>query len=107
MTTGISIPTRIEAVHKRLGKARAIVDLKLIEQLEEDVYIVYSQSPNGGHYTIDTTGCECPDVKYAGDTTAGWCKHKLAVELFKETYTDTVSEERGKTDIEGLYPPEH
>ena len=76
--------TRIEAVHARLPKARALVDLGMVEKIADDIYIVYSQSPNGGHYTVDATGCECPDVQYAGDTTGGFCKHKLATRIYEE-----------------------
>ncbi len=76
--------TRIEAVHARLPKARAIVDLELVEKLSDGSYIVHSQRMNGDFYSVDQTGCNCPDVQYAGDTTGGFCKHKLATKIWEE-----------------------
>ena len=76
--------TRIEAVHARLPRARAIVDMELVEALPDGSYVVHSQRMNGDYYTVDQTGCNCPDVQYAGDTTGGFCKHKLATRIYQE-----------------------
>ena len=86
--TAATIPRRIEAVHKRLQKAYALVDLELVESLDDGSYIVQSESGRG-YYTIDDSGCTCPDVAYNSDDTGGWCKHRLAAELYRQAQTDT------------------
>ena len=82
MTTAFE--TRVHAVHKRLGNARVIVDMHLVESLPDGSYIVHSQRINGDYYIVDQTGCNCPDIQYAGDTTGGFCKHKLATRIYEE-----------------------
>jgi hypothetical protein len=82
MTT-TSVISKIDAVHARLERARAIVDAGLVEDLGNGVFIVSSQRGRE-HYTIDEHGCNCPDVQNRYELTNGWCKHRLAVAIVKE-----------------------
>lgn len=101
-----NIISKIEALSQRLERAREIVESGLVEDIGGGIYIVLSQRGKE-HYTVDPHGCECADCFQRFDLTKGYCKHRLAVELFKEAQTEskTLSPEEFKETVESLYGP--
>jgi hypothetical protein len=80
----ISPIKQIESLYQRLEKARSIVAAGKVHPITgtTDHYVV--EASNGNHYLVNAV-CTCVDAQQRGDIHHGWCKHKLAVELFKET----------------------
>ena len=83
MTT-ISPVTQIEELSKRLERAREIVaEGRVVPVLGKDnQYVV--RACKGGYYLVNGE-CTCRDAQYRSEVHKGWCKHMLAVELYKET----------------------
>jgi hypothetical protein len=81
---GISPIQQIESLYARLGKARAIASAGKVHPIVgvNEHYVV--ESSKGGYYLINGE-CTCVDAQQRTDLHHGWCKHKLAVELCKET----------------------
>lgn len=81
---------QIEQLCCRLEKARQIVaDGKVHRVLgHQDAYVVEAKD---GFYYINGI-CSCPDAQHRTDIHHGYCKHKLAVELFKESTADSTPE---------------
>jgi hypothetical protein len=72
----------IESLYQRLEKAKEIVQQGKVHPIVgmDDHFIVQG---NAGYYLINAI-CTCADAQERTDIHHGWCKHKLAVELFKE-----------------------
>jgi hypothetical protein len=49
----------------------------------EDHYAVECSRIDSGMYLVNGT-CTCVDAQQRTDLHHGWCKHKLAVEIYKE-----------------------
>ena len=83
MTT-ISAVTQIEELSKRLDRAREIVGQDRLAPVvgKEGHYVV--QACRGGYYLVNGE-CTCRDAQYRSKVHKGWCKHMLAVEVYKET----------------------
>ena len=83
MTT-ISPVTQIEELSKRLERAREIVGQDRVSPVvgKDGQYVV--QACKGGYYLVNGE-CTCRDAQYRSEVHKGWCKHMLAVELYKET----------------------
>ena len=79
----VSPVQQIESLYKRLEKAREIATQGKVHPIigKEGHFVV--QSSTGGFYLVNDT-CGCPDATNRADTHKGWCKHKLAVEIYKE-----------------------
>jgi hypothetical protein len=89
MTTNIA-PTispvqQIESFYARLEKARIITASGKVHPIVglDEHYVV--ESSNGDFYLVNGT-CTCVDAQQRTDLHHDWCKHKLAVELCKETH---------------------
>ena len=82
MTT-VSAVTQIEELSKRLDRAREIVEEGHVSPVvgKEGQYVV--QACKGGYYLVNGQ-CTCQDAQYRSEVHKGWCKHMLAVELYKE-----------------------
>ena len=84
-----SAPTAIdtiEALYKRLERARQLIENDSISQILglENHYTVASSAEDGS-YLVNGT-CSCPDAQYRSKLTNGICKHKLAVILYQESH---------------------
>ena len=83
MTT-ISPVTQIEELSKRLERARELVGQDRVAPVvgKNGQYVV--QACKGGYYLVNGE-CTCRDAQYRSEVHKGWCKHMLAVELYKES----------------------
>ena len=84
MTTQTAI-SPIEALNVRLEKARSIVSEGKVHPIVgmEGHYAVECSRMDGSMYLVNGT-CTCVDAQQRVDVHHGWCKHRLAVELYKE-----------------------
>ena len=80
--------TQIEALAERLEKARALVGQ--VSPTDKEVYDV--ASGDGRHYLVNGQ-CNCPDARYRRDLHKGYCKHRLAVYLYREAEDASDAEE--------------
>ena len=71
---------QIESLYQRLERARQLAVHPIVGQ--EGHYAV--EASKGGFYLVNG-GCSCQDAQHRIELHHGWCKHKLAVELFKES----------------------
>lgn len=77
--------SQIEALSKRLEKARDIVARGAIRPIiGKPGHYAVDASDGRGFYLVNGE-CTCEDARRSADLTRGWCKHRLAVELHKET----------------------
>jgi hypothetical protein len=108
---------QIEALNKRLENAMKLFESCKVHTILNmpDHYAV--ESGKAGAFWMVNGSCGCPDATERTDLHKGWCKHKLAVELFKEAQAKAATEEKPKgkskptpeelkESIEGLYPPD-
>ncbi len=81
--TAVSAVTQIEELSKRLERAREIVGERKVSPVvgKEYHYIVEGKD---GYYLVNGE-CTCRDAQYRSEVHKGWCKHMLAVELYKES----------------------
>jgi hypothetical protein len=81
---GISPIQQIESLYARLEKARVIAASGKVHPIVgmDEHYAV--ESGKGDFYLVNGT-CTCVDAQQRADLHHGWCKHKLSVELYKET----------------------
>jgi hypothetical protein len=102
-TPSISPVQQIEVLHQRLVKAREIVAAGKVHPIVglEAHYTV--EASKGGFYLVNGE-CTCPDAQERADIHWGWCKHKLAVELFKETPKAKTPEASKKASRNGSSP---
>ena len=89
-----TIIERIEAQFERLQKAREIVAKQGVHVLlgvDEDTTGDFGGRPKTCHAVDSSSGsgqyfvngsCGCPDAKERADLHEGWCKHRLAVQLW-------------------------
>jgi hypothetical protein len=119
MTTTNGTPTispvkQIEALNQRLEKARDIYFSGKVHPIVgmEGHYAVECSRIDDGMYLVNGL-CTCIDAQQRIDVHHGWCKHKLAVELFREQHNpnpETPQEPASagfpETDqsLEDLYP---
>jgi hypothetical protein len=117
MTTTNGTPTispvkQIEALNQRLEKAREIVAAGKVHPIVgmEGHYAVECSRIDDGMYLVNGI-CTCLDAQQRTDLHHGWCKHKLAVELFREQQASDpkvskpIETERSLEDqLEDLYP---
>ena len=81
MTT-VSPVTQIEELNKRLERARELVaEGKVTRVMGRDEYYIVTGCK--GSYLVNGE-CTCGDAQYRSEVHKGWCKHMLAVELYKE-----------------------
>ena len=100
---------QIEGLYKRLEKARELVaDGKVHPVIGMEEHFVVESSNGEGFYLVNGQ-CTCPDAGQRTETHNGWCKHNLAVELFKEGSGEAkngYSKEQMNGDVEALYGPQ-
>jgi hypothetical protein len=115
--TTLSPVKQIESMYARLEKARSILAAgKVHPVLGLDQHYVVQSSKGDGFYQVNGV-CTCMDAQQRTDIHHGWCKHKLAVELFKEQIasdpkvskpiakpTTSESERTLEDKLEDLYP---
>ena len=82
---------QIEALADRLEKAREIVD-KVSPVLGLDDHHVVAG--DGGHYLVNGQ-CTCPDSRFRRELHKGYCKHMLAVYLYRESRDERAEQEKG------------
>jgi predicted nucleic acid-binding Zn finger protein len=84
MTTNTTISpiAQIEALYNRLEKAKDLFAQGKVHPVVgvADHYIVEGSQ---GYYLVNGS-CNCPDSTNRHDLTRGYCKHRLAVEPYKE-----------------------
>ena len=87
MEAATPIVQKIEFLAKRLESARALVQTGAVTPgLRPDTYRVCS--PVNEHHLVRLGGqdqapdCTCQDFRFRGRQLDGWCKHRLAVELY-------------------------
>ena len=76
--------TQIDALAARLAKARALVGQ--VSPANAEVYDVASGDDR--HYLV-SGHCMCPDARFRRDLHKGWCKHMLAVAVYRERLAST------------------
>ena len=76
--------TQIEALAERLEKAREIVG-QVSPVLGLDGHHVVAGSDS--HYLVNGH-CTCPDARFRRGLHKGWCKHMLAVAVYREAGID-------------------
>ena len=80
----VSPVQQIEALTQRLEKARQLVaEGKVHPVLNLENHFAVESSKGDGMYLVNGH-CNCPDAEQRSDLTKGFCKHRLAVEIFKE-----------------------
>ena len=104
------IINRIEALSSRLARAKAIVGSELVEEIDRGIYFVSSQQGQA-YYTVDSSGCDCPDSVRRFELTQGYCKHRLAVEIYMQEHSvvsqDILSPQELRDTVESLYGPQN
>ena len=87
MEAATPIVQKVEFLAKRLESARTLVQTGAVTPgLRPDTYSVVSQAT--GHHLVrlggqdQTPDCTCQDFRFRGRRLDGWCKHRLAVELY-------------------------
>jgi hypothetical protein len=83
-TPTVSPVQQIESLYARLEKAKVIAASGKVHPIVgmDGHYAV--ESSKGDFYLVNGT-CTCTDSQQRTDLHHGWCKHKLSVELYKET----------------------
>ncbi len=104
MTTALSPIKQIQALNARLDKAKTLVaEVHPIVGMDDH----YAVKGCTGYYLVSSE-CTCQDAQHRCELHKGWCKHRLAVELFKEaqaTTTDTPKAgKKAKTSANGSSP---
>jgi hypothetical protein len=109
MTTNIT-PTvspvqQIESLYARLEKAREIAAAGKVHPIVglENHYAVECSRIDSGMYLVNGT-CTCIDAQQRIDLHHGWCKHKLAVELYKDTLKAETPKASKKASRNGSSP---
>ena len=82
ITSITALSVRLERAEKLMAEGKVHPDEYIV-----NTFRVESSSSNGSYYTVNGK-CDCPDAVQREDIHKGWCKHKLAVELYR------LSEER-------------
>jgi hypothetical protein len=102
-TPSISPIRQIKFLYARLEKAREIVAAGKVHPIVgmDKHYAV--ESSKGDFYLVNGT-CTCIDAQQRADLYHGWCKHKLAVELFKETPKEEPPKASKKASRNGSSP---
>jgi hypothetical protein len=102
-TPTVSPIQQIESLYQRLAKAREIVAAGKVHPIVgmTDHYTV--ESSKGNFYLVNGT-CSCQDAQQRIDIHHGWCKHKLAVELYKETPKEETPKASRKASRNGSSP---
>ena len=92
MVADTSPVKQIEELGKRLERARQLVAGGKVEPVlgADAHYIVRSEA--AGSYLVNGH-CTCEDARYRRDIHKGWCKHMLAVELYKEPQAQVEPQE--------------
>jgi hypothetical protein len=76
---------QIESLYARLEKARTIFAAGKVHRiLGLDEHYAVESSKGDGFYQVNGI-CTCMDAQHRTELHHGWCRHKLAVELFKES----------------------
>ena len=83
--------TQIEALAERLEKSREIVG-QVSPVLGLDGHHVVAGSD--GHYLVNGH-CTCPDARFRRELHKGYCKHQLAVYLYRESRDERAEHEKG------------
>jgi hypothetical protein len=89
-TPAISPVKQIELLYQRLQKARSIVVAGKVRSITgmADQYVVEGSS-RGTFYLVNGICCACIDAQQRVGLHQSYCKHKLAVELYKEQQEQT------------------
>ena len=82
--------TQIEALAERLEKARALVGQ--VSPAGPNGYELSSAA--GTHHVVDGH-CDCPDSRFRRELHKGYCKHMLAVYLYRESRDELAEHEKG------------
>ena len=114
MEAATPIVQKIAFLAKRLESARTLVQTGAVTPgLRPDTYRVVS--PANGHHLVRLAGpdqtpdCTCHDFHFRGRRLDGWCKHRLAVELYLAAHPAPQSpqflspEERLERDLAELF----
>ena len=105
---------QIELLSERLERARQLVsDGKVHTVLNQDGHYCVESSTPGAFWLVNGE-CGCPDAVERTDIHRGFCKHRLAVELFKEQLANTdakttkrkTKKQQTEDDVESLYRKE-
>ena len=90
---------QIEELSKRLDRARQLVAEGKVEAIVGDSSHYVVRSDGGGLYMVNGK-CTCEDARYRRDTHKGWCKHMLAVDLYKESLPQQHQEQGEARSLE-------
>jgi hypothetical protein len=102
-TATVSPIAQIKALHHRLLKGEELVANGKVSPVVNmpDHYVVEG---NAGFYLVNGSCC-CEDATNRQELIRGYCKHRLAVELFKETPKATGKAIRkAKAEVQEVAP---
>ena len=90
----VSPVAQIESLYKCLEKARQLVAEGKVHPVVgmDGHYVVLGTA---GYYMVNGV-CTCPDARERADIHKSWCKHKLAVELHKDTPQELAENPKGR-----------
>ena len=94
----VSPVKQIEQLSQRLEKARQIVaEGKVNPIIGKDNH--YTVEGSNGFYLVNDS-CSCPDAEYRSELNKGWCKHTLAVELYRKSQDEDKIEPESNVDAD-------
>ena len=104
----------IQSLAKRLESAQELVRRDAVKPTDRpDLFRVgYSGSSShevGTGSSSQPAGCTCPDYRFRGSQLGGWCKHRLAVEIYVGAHpeaaklTEQAAREKLERDIADLF----
>ena len=83
---------RIEALYERLQKAKKLVEENKVRKVAgAEAWVV--ENGKGEFYLVANDSCTCPDFRNRKELHKGWCKHRLAVEILKESTSGRAKKE--------------
>jgi predicted nucleic acid-binding Zn finger protein len=99
-TSTINPVKQIEALHERLEKARQIVAEGKVHPIVgiSSEWVVQGRE---GYYLVNGA-CTCVDSLERSEIHHGWCKHKLAVEIYKGNPDPKARAKREKRAVDSL-----
>ena len=99
----ISPAKQIEALYERLEWARELIAEGLVfPVLGKDGHFVVQVCNSNACYLVNGE-CSCDDARLRTDLHRGWCRHMLAVSLYKEARSEDMTTISPVKQIEELY----
>ena len=79
----VDIVEAIEGMAQRLEKAKKLAEEGKVRRVEGDESWIVENEGGDKFYLVKDSACTCQDFNLRRNLHKGWCKHRLAVALFK------------------------